>query len=187
MFRPLTVRLAALIQLLTAVPFVLSIAVVWVYGAGAQAAAEAELIRQGLPASLLSEHGISFGANTGETPLPAGIVVVLAVLALLNLAGRRAGQVLSWIAHPLLAVAGAVVVPAQLFTATFLAASFRGSSDPLLRRVDVPRLVDAARAAMPAWLPAVDWAKLVLTTAGSVLVVVLLALPSARAYFRPRG
>ena len=58
-------------------------------------------------------------------------------------------------------------MPAQLFTATYLAASFRDSGDPALRRVD------AARQAMPSWLPTVDGATLVLTTAGS-----LLALPS---------
>ncbi|MEV7099639.1 hypothetical protein AB0M80_43130 [Amycolatopsis sp. NPDC051045] len=118
--------------------------------------------------------------------MPAAFVVVLVVLALLNLAGRRAGQVLSWVFHPLLAVAGALIVPAQLFTSTFLAASFRDSGDPMLRRVDVPKLVDAAGHAMPSWLPVVDGAKLVLTTAGSLTVIVLLALPSARAFFRAR-
>ena len=184
MFRPLTrsraVVFAAGIQLLTTLPFVLSIIVVWTFGADAQAAAEAELTRQGLPASVLAEHGVSFGSNTAETPLPAAIVVALVVLALLNLTGRRAGRVLSWVFHPLLAVAGALIVPAQLFTATFLAASFRDSGDPVLRQVDVPQLVGAARAAMPSWLPVVDGAKLVLTTAGSVVVIVLLALRRPR-------
>jgi hypothetical protein len=47
--RPRSVGFAALTQLLTAVPFLLSILVVWTYGADAQAAA--------------------------ETPLPAGIIV----------------------------------------------------------------------------------------------------------------
>jgi hypothetical protein len=154
--RPRAVVFAVVTQLLTALPFLLSIIVVWTSGADAQAAAEAELTRQGLPASLLAEHGISFGSNTAETPLPAAFIVVLAVLALLNLAGRRAGQVLSWVFHTLLAVAGALIVPAQLFTSTFLAASFRDSSDPMLRRVDVPKLVDAAGHAMPSWLPVVD-------------------------------
>ncbi|MEU0528947.1 hypothetical protein [Amycolatopsis tolypomycina] len=190
MLRPLTrsraVVLAVWIQLLTALSFVLSIIVVWTSGADAQAAAEAELARQGLPASLLAEHGVSFGSNTAETPLPAAIITVLVVLARLNLTGRRAGQVLSWVFHPLLAVAGALIVPAQLFTATFLATSFRDSGDPVLRQVDVPKLVDAAREAMPSWLPVVDGAKLVLTTAGSLLVIVLLALPASRAFFRGR-
>ncbi|WP_284740407.1 hypothetical protein [Amycolatopsis sp. RTGN1] len=105
---------------------------------------------------------------------------------MLNLTGQRAGQGGSWIFHPLLAVAGALILLAQLFTATFLAAGFHDSGDPVLQRVDVPKLVDAARQAMPTWLPVVDGAKLVLTTAESLLVIVLLALPSARAFFRAR-
>ena len=48
----------------------------------------------------------------------------------------------------------------------------------------IPKLVDAAGHAMPSWLPVVDGAKLVLTTAGSLTVIVLLALPPARAFFR---
>ncbi len=184
--RPRAIVFVVVTQLLTVLPFLLSIIVVWTFGADAQAAAEAELTRQGLPASLLAEHAVSFGSNTAETPLPAAIIAVLVVLALLNLTGRRAGQVLSWVFHPLLAVAGALIVPAQLFTASLLAASFRDSGDPMLRQVDVPKLVDAAREAMPSWLPVVDGAKLVLTTAGSLLVIVLLALPVSRAFFRAR-
>ncbi len=184
--RPRAVVFVVVTQLLTVLPFLLSIIVVWTFGADAQVAAEAELTRQGLPASLLAEHAVSFGSNTAETPLPAAIIAVLVVLALLNLTGRRAGQVLSWVFHPLLAVAGALIVPAQLFTASFLAASFRDSGDPVLGQVDVPKLVEAARAAMPSWLSVVDGAKLVLTTAGSLLVIVLLALPASRAFFRVR-
>jgi hypothetical protein len=40
--------------------------------------------------------------------------------------------------------------------------------------------------AVPGWRPAVDAAKLMLTTAGSLLVIVLLAAPSARTFFRAR-
>ena len=172
--RPRPPLAAAVLQLLTAVPFLLSIVVVWVYGTGAQAAAEAELVRQGVPAAVLAEHGISFGANTAEIPIPAAIIAVLVAFALLNFAGKRAGRILSWLFHPVLAVAGILIVPAQLFTASYLQASFR--DDPVLARIDVPALVTAAQHAMPAWLPAVDWAKLLLTTLGSVAVIVLLAL-----------
>ncbi|MEC3975883.1 hypothetical protein [Amycolatopsis sp. H20-H5] len=44
-------------------------------------------------------------------------------------------------------------------------------------------MVDAAQQFMPVWLPYVDGAKLVLTTLGSVPVVILLALRPARTYF----
>src|SRR5690242_11855012 len=114
--RPHSVLFAAGLQLLTALPFLLSIIVVWRYGADAQAAAQAELTRQGVPTSVLAEHGISFGSNTAEIPIPAAIILVLVVLALLNLAGRRVGRTLSWIFHPILVVAGIVIIPGQVFT-----------------------------------------------------------------------
>ena len=68
--RPRGVLFAAGLQLLTALPFLLSIIVVWRYGADAQAAAEAELTRQRVPTSVLADHGISFGSNTAEIPIP---------------------------------------------------------------------------------------------------------------------
>lgn len=94
--RPPSVLYAAGLQLLTAVPFLLSVIVVWTYGADAQAGAEAELTRQGIPASVLADHGISFGSNTAEIPIPAAIILALVVLALFNLAGNRVGRIISW-------------------------------------------------------------------------------------------
>jgi hypothetical protein len=175
---------AAVLQLLTIVPFLIGSAVVLIYGAHAQAAAEAEVARQGLPAGILASHGVSFGSNTAELPLPIAIAVVLVVLALLNLGGRRIGQVLSWIFQPLLFVAGCLIIPGQVFTVQFLESAFTNSGDPMLARINVQALVDAASHVLPGWLPYVDWAKLILTTLGSLVIVVLLAMPSARAFFR---
>lgn len=174
--RPRSVLFAAGLQLLTALPFLLSVIVVWRYGAGAQAAAEAELVRQGVPTSVLADHGIRFGSDTAEIPIPAAIILVLVVLAVLNLAGGRVGRIGSWIFHPVLVVAGIVIIPGQVFTASFLESSFRTSGDAVLQRIDVPTLVGAAARAMPGWLPYVDGAKLVLTTLGSVVVIILLGV-----------
>jgi hypothetical protein len=184
--RPDSVPFAAGLQLLTALPFLLSIFVVWRYGADAQAAAEAELTRQGVPTSVLADHGIRFGSNTAEIPIPAAIILVLVVLALLNLAGNRVGRTLSWIFHVILVVAGTVIIPGQVFTTSVLESSFRSSGDAVLQRIDVPALVGAADRIMPGWLPYVDGAKLVLTTLGSVLVIVLLTVPSTGRYVRAR-
>ncbi|NRQ37538.1 hypothetical protein HII36_37760 [Nonomuraea sp. NN258] len=179
--RPGSVTIAVVLQLLTVIPFVVGILVVLVHGDDAQAAAEAEIARQGFSPDILARHGISFGGS--EAP---AIVLVLVLLALvvLNLAGKRIGRILSWIFQPVLFAMGIVIIPGQLFTAQFLASSFRESGDATLMRIDAQALVDAAMQAMPAWLTAASAAKLVLTTLGSVFVVVLLALPSARAYFR---
>lgn len=179
---PCSVVLAAVLQFLTVVPFLVGTFFVLVYGADAQAAAEAEAVRQGFPEGTLAAHGINFGGSVSELPLAIGIALVLATLALLNLAGKRLGRILSWIFQPILFVAGCLIVPGQVFTAQLL--SFKGTA---LARIDVPALVDAAMRVIPGWLIYANVAKLVLTTVGSLLVVVLLALPSAREFFgKPR-
>ncbi|WP_433513009.1 hypothetical protein ACQP2T_56785 [Nonomuraea sp. CA-143628] len=182
--RPRSVVLAAALQLLAAVPFLVGSAVVLFYGAGAQAAAEAEVSRQGLPPAVLADHGISFGSNLADLPLALGIAVILVTLALLNLRGNRPGRLLSWVLQPILFVAGSVIVPSQVFTAQVLESSFKNSGDPVLERIDVPAMVDAAAHVMPGGLLYVNIGKLALTTLGSLLIVTLLATSSARAYFR---
>jgi hypothetical protein len=182
--RPRSVVLAAVLQLLTAVPFLLGSAVVLVYGADAQAAAEAEVARQGIPAGILADHGVSFGSNRAELPFAIAIVVVLAALAVLNLTGDRNGRILSWIFHPVLFVAGCIIIPGQVFTTGYLEAAFKKSGDAALERIDVQALVDAAADVMPSWLLSVNVGKLVLTTLGSLLIITLLAVPSARSFFR---
>ncbi|MFD1939684.1 hypothetical protein ACFSKW_50335 [Nonomuraea mangrovi] len=179
--RPRSVTVAATLQILTVVPFLLGTLVVLLYGAGAQAAAEAEITRQGVPAAVLAQHGIDFG---GSETLAIVLVLILVALAALNLAGKRAGRILSWIFHPILFAMGAVIIPSQLFTVQLLESAFKSSGDSTLARIDVPALVGAATHAMPGWLPYANVAKLALTTLGSLLVVILLALPSARTYFR---
>ncbi|MEV0386824.1 hypothetical protein [Nonomuraea sp. NPDC050643] len=179
--RPSSVALAATLQLLTVVPFLLGTFVVLVYGAEAQAAAETEVTRQGLPATVLAQHGITFA---GSETLAIVLVLILVALASLNLAGKRAGRILSWIFQPILFAMGAVIIPGQLFTTQLLTSSFKDSGDSMLTRIDVQALVGAATDVMPGWLSSVNIAKLALTTVGSALVVILLALPSARAHFR---
>ncbi|MEV6638338.1 hypothetical protein AB0M54_47250 [Actinoplanes sp. NPDC051470] len=179
--RPRSVIIAVALQLLTVVPFLLGTYVVLRFGAAAQHAAEAEVVRQGLPAEILILHGIDFG---GSETLAIVLVLILVTLAMLNLAGKRIGRILSWIFHPILFAMGVVIIPGQLFTTQLLESSIKRFGDPALARVDVPALVDAAADAMPGWLPAATIAKLMLTTVGSVVVIVLLAAPSARRYFR---
>ena len=151
------------------------------YGADAQAAAEAEIVRQGLPAAILAQHGINFG---GSETLAMVLALILVTLALLNLAGKETGRLLSWIFQPILLALGVIMIPGQLFTAQFLESSFKNSGDSMLGAHRCPALIDATMHVMPDWLPSVNIAKLVLTTLGSLLVIILLAVPSARAHFR---
>ncbi|TMR89159.1 hypothetical protein EJK15_62300 [Nonomuraea basaltis] len=179
--RPRSIVVAASLQLLTVIPFLIGTFVVLLYGADAQAAAEAEIVRQGLPATILAQHGINFG---GSETLAIVLALILVTLAVLNLAGKGVGRILSWIFQPILFAMGVIIIPGQLFTAQFMESSFKNSGDSMLTRIDVPALIDAATHVMPGWLLPVNIAKLVLTTLGSLLVIILLAVPSARAYFR---
>jgi hypothetical protein len=179
------VVVGAVVQVLTAVPFVLGAVVVARYGARAQRAADAEVVRQGVPVGVLARHGISFGASGWDVPVAAGIALVLVALAVANLAGRPAARIVSYIAHPVLFVAGLLIVPGQVFTAWYLRRSFARSTDPdLLHRLDASALVTATQHVFPGWLLPVDVAKLALTTVGSVLVVVALSTRASRAFFR---
>jgi hypothetical protein len=106
------------------------------------------------------------------------------VLAVLNLAGNPAGRIGSWILQPLLFIAGALILSRQVFTARFLTSAFRSSGDATLAGINVKAFVAAAADAYPAWFPYVVSTRFVLATLGSLLVIVLLAVPSANAYFR---
>ncbi len=181
---PRSVVSAVALQLLLAVTFVISAIEVLTSGVEAEAAAKAELVKQRFPADILIDHGVRFGdKGLDSSALPIAIAVVLTTLALLNLAGNRTGRLLSWIVHPILIVAGSLIIPGQVFTAPFLKSALQTSGDAMLERIDVRAVVDAAAHAYPAWLPYVAVAKLVLATLGSLLVVILLALRPARTYF----
>ena len=175
--RTRSVVFAVALQLLLAATFVISAIEVLTSGVAAEAAAKAELARQGFPADVLVDQGIRFGdKGLDSTALPIAIAVILVTLALLNLAGNRAGRLLSWIVHPILILAGSLIIPGQVFTAPLLESTLKNSGDATLQRIDVPAVVDAAAHAYPAWLPYVAGAKLVLATLGSLSVVILLAL-----------
>jgi hypothetical protein len=71
----------------------------------------------------------------------------------------------------------------QVFTARFLAAAFKSSSDATLADINVKAFVDAATGAYPAWFPYVVTARFVLAALGSLLIIILLAVPSVNASF----
>ncbi|MET7666320.1 hypothetical protein ABZT45_47345 [Streptomyces sp. NPDC005356] len=77
------------------------------FGAGATAAAHAELRRQGVRTTVLEESGMRFDAGGHETGVPVSIAAVLAATACLNLiSGSWVGAV-NWIILGLvLAIAG---------------------------------------------------------------------------------
>jgi hypothetical protein len=182
--RPGSVTVAAVLQLLLAATFLIMPTLAYLYGTRAQAAAEAEVARQGFPADVLARNHVNFGEGTLGLLGAVAIAVALVALAALNLAGNPAGRIGSWILQPLLVIAGVLILSRQVFATRFLSAAFKSSGDTTLAGIDVKAFVDAATGAYPAWFPYVVSARFGLATLGSLLIIVLLAVPSANAWFR---
>lgn len=163
------VVIAATLQLLLAASFVVIAVVARRYGARAQAAAEAETVRQGQPATVLAAHRIRFAETTAEMLFPLAIGIVIALLAAINLAGIEAGRIVSWVLAPVLVVAGGFVTASQVFAGRFTAAALRKSTD-----LDGYAIVDAAGRAYPAILRPLVVVRFALTTVGTLAVVILL-------------
>ena len=68
-------------QLLLAGTFVVMPVVAYRYGTAAQQAADADAVRQGLPAGSLAKHGIRMEENKAEMALPLAIALRLVALA----------------------------------------------------------------------------------------------------------
>lgn len=172
----MTPVVVAIVQFLLAATFVVIPVVGAATGPRAQRAAEAEVARQGHAVAVLAEHKVDFGAGRASVVLAIAIGVLFAVVAALNLAGVPLGETLTWIVQPIMLLLGLTIMPGEVFTTRFLASAFGKAEDPAIRSIDVKAFVDAARSAYPAWAPAVIAARFGLATAGSILVIVLLAV-----------
>jgi hypothetical protein len=173
-----------MLQFLLAATFLIIPVVAHVYGTNAQRAAEAEVVKQSFPAGTLARHKVKFEESAIDMLFPFAIALCLATLASLNLAGLGVGRNLTWIAQPILLVGGGITTAGQVFPVQYIEWAFKKAGDATLRDVNVKAFVDAAQAAFPAWLRPLVVARFVLVTVGSLLVIVLLAVPSANAYFR---
>ncbi len=87
--RPGSVTLAAGLQALLAVTFLVMPILGDRHGGDAQAAAEAEVERQAFPADLLARNKVHFDEGAVGLVLPVAIALCLAALAVLNLEGVR--------------------------------------------------------------------------------------------------
>jgi hypothetical protein len=77
--------------------------------------------------------------------------------------------------QPLLLIGGGFVTAGQVFAVRFVEAGFRKSGEPELQRIEVRSVVDAAVRAFPLWFRPLVVTRFVLVTAGSALVILLLA------------
>lgn len=181
---PGAVVVAAGLQVLLAVGFVV---VTWVArrdGDAAERAAEAEVVRQGQSAGVLAAHRVQFKESAREALFPYGIAACLTLVAVLLLVGYAPARIASYVLAGLAIVGGGVVMTSQVFAEQVVQAAFRKSADPAVHSLDGRAVVAAARTEFPAWTRAVQLARLLVATVGSVAVIVLLSLPSAAAHFR---
>jgi hypothetical protein len=100
------------------------------------------------------------------------------------LAGKRIGRVLSFIALPLVLAGNALIMASNATATAKVQSLFDASDDAAVRSLDAAAILDAAFAAYPAWLPALEGVRFAVVIAGCVLGVVLLALRPVGAYFR---
>ncbi|GAA2378579.1 hypothetical protein GCM10010404_38550 [Nonomuraea africana] len=175
--RPRTVTFAGSLQLLFALAFLIAPVLGLIYGADVQSAAEAELARQGLSPSVLAENNLHFDEGGYAMVLPVTTAVIAAILAWLTLAGKRVGRILTLIVQPFFLALDVFVLTSQLSKVQFLQ-SILGAG------ANAQAVLDASERVYPAWLLAVSDGRLVFTPLASLVVIVLLLLPSARAYFR---
>ncbi|MGI5146307.1 hypothetical protein ACQEVC_07940 [Plantactinospora sp. CA-294935] len=70
-----------------------------------------------------------------------------------------------------------------MFSVRYVAPAFEKSGDAV-RGIDVEAFIEAARRAFPRLLRPLVITRFALVTVGSALVIVLLAVPSANAWFR---
>ncbi|MEU4324637.1 hypothetical protein [Nonomuraea dietziae] len=140
------------------------------YGAAAQKAADAEIHRQGHSPAVLAKHGLDFTASTASVTVSVAIAAGLATLAVLNLFGQ---PMLTWILQPILLIAGGFVTTSQVFVVRYVEAALRKSGTP---DIDAKSLIEAAKVAFPGWFHPLVLARFLLTTAGSLVILLLLAV-----------
>ncbi|MCC3763201.1 hypothetical protein K3N28_08970 [Glycomyces sp. TRM65418] len=179
--RPWTVTTAVVLQILLALFLVAQSAITLMYSADSAHAADAELEDQGFTGSDLPE-GTSFEGDPVSVGVPVLIALFLIVLALFNAAGKRPARIVTWVVQPIVLICGGFAAVSSFFLASFLEAGIEAEGGP--EDLDVQAVVDAALGVYPAWTDVVTYGAAVLATFGSIAIIILLAVPSANAYFR---
>ena len=133
---------------------------------------------------MLVRNNIRFTEGPGLLTIPFAITFLSAVLGLLNLAGKRVAWTVSLVYEPILLIVGGLI-GGQVFAAQLLEHAFKTSGDVTLARLNAKAIVTAVTKAWPPWFyPYTAYARFGLATFGSLLVIILLLTPSAKAYLQ---
>ena len=181
--RPGAVTFAVAAQWLLVLAMLASTVVSLLYGSDAQAAFEAEVRAQGVSPEDLPQGFGDLDSPMNWVPTLVGVAIV-ALLAALNSRGVRPARILTWIVQPLVLVCGGFIFIGQLAMSASLQIALDNSGDSRLEGLEAEPMVEAIMGAYPSWSALVDWAVLVLATLGSLLVIILLAVPSSNEFFR---
>lgn len=182
--RPWTVTTAVWLQILLGVFLVASAVTNLLYGPDAQAAAEAELEAQGVDLADVPEGILTYDQGVGPLIVTIVVALGLVVLALLNRGGNRPARIITWIVQPIVLICGAVLFAGQFVGEQMMQMAVENAGSDALANADMGAVVDAAYGAYPAWTAVFSYGVLVLATLGSLVIIILLAVPSANAYFR---
>jgi len=164
--------IAATAQLLVAASFLSIPALRHRFGAStAKANAEAELTRQGFPTTVLAENKLTFDASGHETIVPATVAALMITTAALNLTSTHWGQVLTWVFSSLILVGNALILWSQLTAVQSVEKAFHRKGDPMLQRINVKALLDAASSGFPTWTPTLQRARHTAVFAGSAIAL----------------
>ncbi|NRQ34855.1 hypothetical protein HII36_23915 [Nonomuraea sp. NN258] len=171
--RTRTVNVAVALQFLFALAYLIVPVAGLIFGADVQAAAEAELAGQGLSPTILADKGIRFDESGTALVIPVATAAIAVLLACLNLAGKRAGRILTFIFQPLFVIMDVLILFSQSSQVQYLQSLLGGGAD-------AQAVIDAAYGAYPAWLLTITDGRGAFTVAASLVVIVLMLLPSGR-------
>ncbi|MEV0643700.1 hypothetical protein AB0I28_00415 [Phytomonospora sp. NPDC050363] len=139
-------------QILIALAFVSIPMVRARYGPRAQAAAEAELTRQGIRPQVLGENKLRFDAGGHETAVPVTVAAIMAAVAALNLLDSSWAAPGTWLFQSLVLLGNLAILYSNITAVKSVEAAFAKRGDAELARVDVRAFLTAAENAFPAWV-----------------------------------
>ncbi|THV43623.1 hypothetical protein [Glycomyces buryatensis] len=124
------------------------------------------------------------GIITATFVILAGVYIVGAVfyivLGLLNNKGKRPARILSWVQSGIaLACCGLGGLIGKLSGGGTTSFTYEANGDDYSDELN-----DAVLEATPAWVTALDWISVLLFTIGSLVIIILLAVPAANEFFR---
>ncbi|GIG64424.1 hypothetical protein [Phytomonospora endophytica] len=166
----------AALQILIGLAFV---SIPWVrarYGPRAQAAAEAELTRQGVRPEILGENKLRFDHGGHETIVPVTVALVMGACAALNIAGASIATPANWIFQTLVLLGNAAILYSNLTAVKGVETAFAKKGGELAA-IDVKAFLTAAENAFPKWVFSIlQNIRHVIAFGGSIAILIITAV-----------